>query len=501
MSDRIVAVLVAAVLCLQSLPVTASASQHRNPQHPNVVLIMADDMGFGDVRTLNPNSRIPTPHLDELAASGMTFRDAHTPSSVCTPTRYGLLTGRYCWRSRLKRGVLNGFGSPLIEDGRATIASFLQTQGYHTGIVGKWHLGLDYARNANGPQSDIDYAKPVRGGPTDCGFDFSFIIPASLDFPPYVYIKDGQVTQPPTLTQAAQAFPGFIRRGPRSPDFVMESCLDRLLEQATGYINRRAQSKRPFFLYFPLTAPHKPVLPHPRFRNTTPLGPYADFVTQVDWTVGRILQTLAASHAAKNTIVIYTSDNGSYMYRRNEPGFVDHVRDASVQAYRPEHHTANGRLRGTKADIWEAGHRVPFLVRWPGVVRRGSQCNQTVCLTDIFATLAEVLNQQLPVDSGPDSFSFLALLREQGRAAPRPPVIHHSAAGMFAIRQGPWKLILGNGSGGREQPRGKPFTRPYPLYDMQNDLSEKMDCSKQYPETVKRLEALFQQLYTPSNTN
>ncbi|MEO1995492.1 MAG: arylsulfatase [Planctomycetaceae bacterium] len=477
---------------------TGAGGGNLSASQPHIVLVMADDMGFGDVRKLNPASKIRTPHLDGLTASGMTFRDAHTPASVCTPTRYGLLTGRYCWRSRLKRGVLNGYGRPLIEVGRPTIASFLKTQGYHTGIVGKWHLGLGFAGRQEDASGEIDFEKPVTGGPSDCGFDFSYIIPASLDFPPYVFIKDQRVTKLPTLTQPAQTFPGFVRRGARSADLIMESCLDHLLEQAVSYIERRARTERPFFLSFPLTAPHKPVLPHARFRGVTKLGPYADFVTQVDWTVGRIIEALETAHVAENTLVIYTSDNGSFMSRRDEAGFVDHVRDATVQAYRPEHHTANGPFRGTKADIWEAGHRVPFLVRWPGVVRAGTQCDQPVCLTDVFATLAEVLNQGLPAGSGPDSFSFLPLLRERGRSTPRVPIIHHSAAGMFAIRHGKWKLVLGNGSGGREQPRGKPFSQPYQLFDLELDLSEQHNCSERYPQTVQRLEQLFQQIYTIS---
>ncbi len=484
-----------------ALAVLLAAADNLTAAQPHIVLLMADDMGFGDVAALNPASKISTPHLDALAAAGMTFPDAHTPSSVCTPTRYGLLTGRYCWRSRLKRGVLNGYGPPLIDAQQPTIASFLKSQGYHTGIVGKWHLGLGFARQGKQDSRQIDYGQPVADGPQQHGFDYSYIIPASLDFPPYVFVNDGRVTGRPTLTQPAQPFPGFVRRGERAADFVMESCLDHLLDQAVGYIKRQARAQTPFFLYFPLTAPHKPVLPHSRFRGVTQLGPYADFVAQVDWTVGQVIGALERAQIADNTLLIYTSDNGSFMYRRVEPGFTDHVQDPTVQAYRPEHHSANAAFRGTKADIWEAGHRVPFFVRWPGVVRAGSRCDHPLCLTDVFSTLAEVIGQPVPPAAAPDSFSFLPLLHERPHTRPRPPIIHHSAAGMFAVRHGKWKLVLGNGSGGREQPRGKPFSKPYMLYNLETDAVEHNDCSEQNPKIVRRLEQAFEQVFNSSGSD
>lgn len=468
---------VLAVTVLQPATVAAAAK-------PNLVFILADDMGFGDVQALNPASTIPTPHLNRLAAEGMAFTDAHTGSAVCTPTRYGLLTGRYCWRSRMKSGVLNGYSPPLIESERPTVASFLKAQGYATGIVGKWHLGLGWQKLADGK---IDFTQPLTHGPNDLGFGFSHVIPASLDFPPYVFIHDGRVTAGGIEEQAAQGFPAFLRKGERGSDLVMEDCLDDLLQQATGFIHEQAQAKdRPFFLYFPLTAPHKPVLPHPRFRGKSGLGPYGDFVMQVDWTVGEVLQAIEQAGVRDHTLVIYTSDNGSYMYRKNATP--DHVEDATVQAYRPEHHTANGPLRGTKADVWEAGHRVPFLVRWPGRVGAATRCAATICLTDFFATAAEIVAGEIPAGGAPDSFSFLPWLEGQRPAQPRPPVIHHSGSGMFAIRDGQWKLVLGNGSGGREAPKGKSFARPYPLFDLSVDLGEQHDMATRYPAVAAGLE-------------
>jgi len=454
-------------------------------EKPNIIFILADDMGYGDVHAINPDSTIPTPNLDHLAGEGMTFTDAHTPSAVCTPTRYGLLTGRYCWRSRLKRGVLNGYDKPLIDRARPTVGTILQEHGYHTGIVGKWHLGLGFARNGD----QFDFHKPVADSPNTRGFDFSYIIPASLDFPPYVFIHNGHITSFPSIQQPAQKFPAFLRAGPRSPDLVMQDCLDDLLKQAAGYIKRRAKTKKPFFLYFPLSAPHKPVLPHPRFRGKTKLGPYGDFVAQVDWTVGQVLKAIDEAGIADNTLVVYSSDNGSYMFRRDDPNAPDHVSDPSIQAYRADHHRANYVFRGTKADIWEGGHHVPFFARWPGKIKPGSRNTTTICLTDFFATAAEIAGAELPANAAEDSFSILPLLEGRDWAKPLAPVVHHSIAGMFAIRDGKWKLVFGNGSGGREKPKGKPFGKPYRLFDMTKDISERTDVLDQHPDLVKRLEA------------
>ncbi|MEZ5362684.1 MAG: sulfatase-like hydrolase/transferase [Bryobacterales bacterium] len=307
-------------------------------QKPNIVFILADDMGFGDVQALNPKSKIPTPNLNRLSREGMTFVDAHTGSAVCTPTRYGLVTGRYSWRGSLKKGVLNGYGKPLIEQGRETIGSFLKSQGYYTGIVGKWHLGLGFVRKSN--EEDIDFTQGLTDGPHTRGFDFSFIIPASLDFPPYVFIRNGQITRNVTL-QSATAFPGFLRNGPKGRDLNPEDALDDLTAEATAYIHERAKHDQPFMLYFPMTAPHKPALPHKRFVGATNLGPYGDFVNQVDWTVGEAFNALDSAGVADNTVVFYSSDNGSYMYHL-APGEKDHVTDATVQGFDETHHTSNG---------------------------------------------------------------------------------------------------------------------------------------------------------------
>lgn len=457
-------------------------------EKPNIVLIMADDMGYGDVQALNPDSRIPTPHLNDLAADGMTFVDAHSPSAVCTPTRYALVTGRYSWRSRLKRGVLNGYGEPLIEKDRPTLATLLESAGYETGIVGKWHLGLGFVKDATKKQNNgFDFSQPIQHGPNDLGWDFSFIIPASLDFPPYVYIQNHEITRFPSIAESASRFPAFWRKGERAPDFDMADCLDRLTSEATQFIARKAEGDDPFFLYFPLTAPHKPVYPHPRFQGKTELGPYGDFVMQVDATVGEVMKAIDAAGIRKNTLVIYTSDNGSFMYRRDDPEAKGHVDDETLQAFRSDRHTSNGLFRGTKADIYEAGHHVPFLVRWPGRVAAGSVSEKTICHVDCFATFADILDVEKPEGHAIDSHSFLPSMTGKA-ASPRPGVINHSASGMFAIRDGQWKLIAGNGSGGREQPRGAPFQRPYQLYDLEADVREAHNLIEQRAEVAKIME-------------
>jgi len=458
---------------------------------PNIVFVLADDLGYGDVQALNARSKVPTPHLNRLARQGMTFTDAHSPSAVCTPTRYGALTGRYCWRSRLKRGVLNGYSAPLLESGRLTVAGMLRANGYHTSVVGKWHLGLGFQKGADG---QIDYAKPVTDGPNEHGFDDSFIIPASLDFPPYVYIENGRVIELPSIDQPAVKFPGFLRRGPRQPGLVMDDCLDDLTRRAAAVIRERARKEPPFFLYFPLTAPHKPVQPHPRFIGKSGLGLYGDFVMQVDWTVGQVMQSIDSAGIGKNTLLIFTSDNGSFMRRLGPEEKEDHVSDATIQAYNETHHTANGELRGTKADVWEAGHRVPFFARWPGVIAAGSTCDKPTAHVDLFATCAEIAGAKLPDDAAEDSFSWLPLFRGGDWAKPRAPVINHSAAGMFALRSGKWKLVAGNGSGGREAPKGKPFQKPFMLFDLQADVGEQNDLAKAKPKLVERLTARLEEI-------
>ncbi len=458
---------------------------------PNIVFILADDMGYGDIQAFNPQSKIPTPYLDRLAAEGMRFTDAHSGSAVCSPTRYGTLTGRYCWRTELKSGVLwPPDDKPLIGPDRLTVAGLLKRQGYHTACIGKWHLGLEWARDVNGAAV---FDKPLQYGPNDVGFDESFIIAGSLDMIPYVFYDNHAPAGPVTETQAGLSFPRFIRQGPRAEGFDPGKVLGELTNRAVAYIEKRATEKSPFFLYLPLTAPHKPVWPAEGFEGKTELGPYGDFVNQTDWSVGRVLEALKRCGIEDDTLVIFASDNGSYMYSwpDEEP---DHVDDSRVQGYHPSNHKANADWRGTKADIWEGGHRVPFIARWPGKIKSGTRCGQTICLTDFLATCAEIIGCPLPEDAGEDSFSLLPLMKGEGWTSARAPVIHHSSEGMFSLRDGKWKMVFGSGSGGREKPLGKPFEKPYFLFDLEKDPSEKVNAIGQHPDVAELLTAKLEKI-------
>lgn len=496
----------ALLAALSTITVLAAQTAEPQPKAPNLVLILADDLGFGDVHALNPDSELPTPNLDRLAGEGMVFTDAHSPSAVCTPTRYGLLTGRYCWRSKLKRGVLGGYSPPLLEPGRPTIGNLYQDAGFRTAAIGKWHLGMDLPirRDVEDPNlgkwpgdPGIDFGGRVTDGPLQHGFDRFLGVTASLDMPPYVLVSDDRFLAEERVQQKGIRFPRFVRAGPRAKRFEFANALDDLAQGAQDFLRESKKSGAPFFLYVPLTAPHKPTWPHPRFEGSTSLGPYGDFVVQVDATIGQILKTLDELGLKDDTIVAVTSDNGSYMFRvplrdGQEPQ-PDHVDDPRLQRYRADRHRANGPFRGTKADIWEAGHRIPMIVRWPGRTKPGTRCDQTVCLTDWFATAAEMLSFDATEVGGEDSFSLLPLLRGESpeRGA---PVVHHSVNGTFAIRDGRFKLVASNGSGGREKPAGKPFGEPYQLFDLVADPTESKDLASELPDEVKRLTALLQKL-------
>ncbi len=481
-----------------ALPSLLSAASPQSAR-PNIVFVMADDLGYGDVQAFNPQSNIATPHLDSVAQQGMMFTDAHSGSAVCTPTRYGVLTGRYCWRSRLKSGVLNGYSSHLVDAQRDTVASLMQRQGYHTACIGKWHLGMDFPR-AKAP-ARVDYHGVIQHGPNTNGFDHFYGISASLDFPPYVYMENDRFTEQATQQYKATPFPGYSRSGEQGPSFKHIEALDHLTGKATAYLTARSKEKTPFFLYFPLTSPHKPVLPAPRFRGKSSVDQYGDFVMHTDWVIGEIQKTLTATGLSDNTLLIVTSDNGSYMYRLDAPECPDrltsktnkpvddrdHVTHPEIQGFHSKHHTANGPLRGTKADIWEGGHRVPFMAQWPGRIKPGTRCDQTICHIDLMATVADILGVPLPNNAGPDSVSFAPLFGNRRDTWRRPPVIHHSANGTFALRAGRWKLIAGSGSGGRGTPRSKPWSKPYQLYDMQADPGETHDLASQHPDRVTQL--------------
>jgi arylsulfatase A-like enzyme len=481
----------AAILALSWLVLAADVSAQARP--PNVVIVLADDLGYGDVGAFNPRGRIPTPNLDRLAKEGMRFTDAHTPSAVCTPTRYGLLTGRYPWRTRLARGVLWGNGDALIETGRATLGSMLQRRGYHTAGIGKWHLGLRWAakpgstpdrttNNEKTPVDWIDYAQPIADAPTDHGFDEYFGLPASLDMRDYVYIEGNRVVEQPTssIAGAPSTVPAFHRPGRAGQAFRPENVLRDFTNRAVRYVRERGRDHKPFFLYLALASPHTPVLPTASFAGRTSLGPYADFVAETDDSIGKVLQALEETGAAQNTIVIFTSDNG--------PAPVANM----IEDLRAKGHDPTAGWRGAKQDLYEGGHRVPFIVRWPGVVAPGSSSDAVIGLIDVFATLAAVVGEPLAPDVAEDSVSVLPVLRNAVAAFERgPALVMQSGAGFLAVREGKWKLCLAPGSGGLSAPRpGSPEEKTLPavqLFDLQADPGETRNLQANHPEIVKRL--------------
>lgn len=460
-----------------ALPRALDAAQSAR-KGPNIVYILCDDLGYGDPRCNNPDSKVPTPNIDRLAASGMRFTDAHSGSAVCTPTRYGILTGRYCWRTRLKKGVLEGYSPALIEPNRLTVPALLKQHGYRTACIGKWHLGLNWTpRDPAKPAApqNVDFSKPVKGGPCDVGFDYYFGISASLDMPPYIFIENDRTLGLPTARGSRQE---YLREGAREPDFHAVDVLPALTRKATEYIAQHAarHPEQPFFLYLPLTAPHTPVAPADFVKGKSKAGDYGDFVAEVDWTVGEVLKALEQHKLAEDTLVIFTSDNGS----TNKP-------------MTQFDHLPNGTLRGRKSTIWDGGHRIPFIARWPGQIAANTTSDQTLCLTDLLATAAALVGAPLPGDAGEDSFSILPALK--GQKLDRPAVVHHSIDGMFALRQGRWKLVQGRGSGGWEG-KGKPSDPEGQLYDMLADPVETTNLYTQRPEIVSQLSTLLEKFKT-----
>jgi len=463
---------------LAATPFLASGCAPTEQELPNIVFILADDMGYGDPGGYNPDSKIPTPHIDRLIAEGMRFTDAHAPSAVCTPTRYGVLTGRYTWRTRLKSGVFWGYTPALIEEERLTVASLLQQQGYRTGAVGKWHLGL-------GSGDSTDYDQPLTPGPNTAGFDYFFGIPASLDMVPYVYVENEHVVEAPTDSVEASegrrfGGGGFWRGGAIAPGFRHIDVLPTLKDQAVAFIEEQEGSANPFFLYLAFSAPHTPWLPTNGFVGSSGAGPYGDFVIQVDAAIGSVLETLERTGSEENTLVFVSSDNGA------------HWLPSDIEEYG---HRANANLRGQKADIWEGGHRVPLVARWPGRIAPSSSSDETVCLADLLATVGDIVGATIPEDAGEDSYSILPVLLGQSYESPlREATVHHSLNGTFAIRQGPWKLIQGRGSGGFSEPvtvEPAPGEPEGQLYNLEDDPGEATNLYLHRPDIVDRLGALL----------
>lgn len=429
-------------------------------EKPNIVYVICDDLGYGDVHCLAPaTSKIPTPNADQLAKEGMVFTDAHSGSSVCSPTRYGVMTGRYSWRTRLQKGVVQGYAPSLIAADRPTIASFLKQQGYDTAAIGKWHLDFEYLDPDTGQRyKKKDFKKPPVGakipdGPIHRGFDYYHGFHHARDME--AVIENDRVI---------------------AHDDVI-NMLPRLTKKSVAYIHSRAGNNRPFFLYVPLGSPHTPIVPTPEWENKSGLGKYGDFVMQTDNVIGEISAALDQLGMTQNTLFIFTSDNGC-------------SKAAGIPQLAAQGHLVSAHMRGSKADIWDGGHRIPFIVRWPGKVDPGSTCDQLICLADLFATVADILGTEVPSGSCEDSVSFLPALFGNDIVSTRAGVIHHSISGHFAYRQGNWKLILARGSGGWTSPKENEVPRDAPdmqLYDLSTDPSERENLWDQKPDVVKRL--------------
>ena len=480
---------------------TAKADAAASPTKSNFIFILCDDLGYGDVYCLNPeHCKIPTPCLDRLASEGMTFTDAHSTSAVCTPSRYGILTGRYNWRSPLQEGVLSGYSKPLIAANRLTVAGLLKENGYTTAAMGKWHLGMDISKNSQ--------ITKITEGPTTRGFDYFFGIAASLDMPPFAFIENDHFIEAPTVIKT------FKRKGAAAPHFEAEDVLPTLVQKAEAFVTN---TKSPFFLYLALPSPHTPLVPTKMWQGKSSLGDYGDYVMETDWAIGHVLDALDKSGGGSNTLVFVTSDNGVAPYVGAGPeqskqleklGFDrrqaekdGHARFKELEALG---HFSSGEFRGHKSDIWDGGHRIPLFLRWPGKVKPGSTNAGLTSLVDFMATCADIVRAKIPANAGEDSVSLLPLLLGKTTDSPHKAVVYHSINGSFGIQQGSWKLELCAGSGGWGNPNQRESKAlglpPVQLYDLSKDIGEQTNEGATYPEIVARLTKLLEQYVADGRT-
>ena len=481
----------------------AKTAVEKKDNRPNFLIILADDLGYGDVQCYNPTrGKIPTPNIDGLAAQGIRFTDAHSSSAVCSPSRYTLLTGRYHWRTRLQSGIVNVFGEPLIAPGRLTIASLVKKKGYQTACIGKWHLGWDWPADSiqrkllladSKPATTSEeipttaahrelwqniFSKPIEGGPTTRGFDryFGTDVP---NWPPFCFIENNRTVGIPTEFLPAENFSRNLAslRGPALKEWKLENILPGLGDQAVRFISEAAEKKKPFLLYLPLTSPHTPLAVNESWKGKSGLNAFGDLVMETDELVGKVLEALDKSGVAENTIVLFTSDNGCAPY-------------IGVEEMEAKGHFPSGLLRGYKGDAWEGGHRIPFIIRWPGVVKPGRVCNQLVHQADLLATISGILGMKIPDNAGEDSFSILPLLH--GRDKPiRENAVSCSLNGVPSIRKGDWKLIAGSAAGGMSKMRD---TNQIKLYNLSRDPGEKENLAENEPNRVADMRDLLEKV-------
>ena len=474
-------------------------------EKPNILIIYADDLGYGDLECYNSDGKIPTPHLNKLADEGMLFRDAHSSSAVCTPSRYTLLTGRYHWRSKLQKGIVALWGKPIITPERKTVASIAKSQGYNTACIGKWHLGWDwpipssklsYFQGKKGKQAIATdeqrklwheaFSKPIKGGPLAVGFDYYFGTDVP-NWPPYCFIENERTIGIPTefADSAILVKNQASKQGPALKGWTLEPILPALENRVVDYLEEQSERKEPFLLYMPLTSPHTPLSVNKEWLGKSDLSLYADFVMETDAVVGAVLKKLESTGQMDNTLVIFTSDNGCAHY-------------IGAKDMEKKGHFPSGGLRGYKSDAWEGGHRVPFIVKWPkGKVQAGSKCDQLIHQADIFMTIADVLNVEVQANVAEDSFSFLSTLTDKKQTV-RKNAVSCSMKGVPSIRQGDWKLIYSRGSGGWTKGDSG---HDYQLYNLSNDLAEQNNLALKMPEKVKELQVLMESLIRKGRSN
>ena len=483
------------ILIITLLILNYSCKNNQKSDKPNIIYILADDLGYGDLSIYNKNSKIFTPNIDSIGDEGMVFYDMHSTSSVCTPTRYSILTGEYAWRTRLKYGVLWSYGEPLINEDKNTVASMLKKYGYTTSVIGKWHLGLGWVtkNDISEINSDIrdsglirdinedliDFSKNPTFGPPQNGFDYSFILPSSLDIPPYLYLENNKFLNPVNKYTDGNkpnidASGAFWRPGPMAEDFDINQVLPIFFDKSKKYIEKTQKEDKPFFLYLPLPGPHTPWLPDSSFKDSSEAGEYGDFVKMIDFYVGNLLDHLKSLNLEKNTMVIFTSDNGPYWWPESILKF---------------NHKAALDLKGMKGDIYDGGHRIPFMVKYPGVVKEKSTNSDVNSLASLMSTLGEMLGEDHN-NIGIDSYSFYEALINVNHKSELNPIIHHSSKGFFSLRKGKWKLIENLGSGGFSKPvyiEAEKEENIYSLFNMEDDISEANNLANKYPEIVKDL--------------
>ena len=477
-----------------------SGCSNTEKKQPNIVIIYADDMGYGDLNCQNPNSKIPTPNLDKLASEGMRFTDAHSSSGICSPSRFALLTGTYHWRRQ--HGIVGAFGKPFFKDTDITLPQVLKTKGYTTAAIGKWHLGWDWEfknepsgevmqwgkmRQVYLPE-DIDWSKPVAGGPLDRGFDYYFG-DGTINFPPYAWVENDRIIEAPTQEMDINNI-GYdtkegrweFRPGPKVKGWNPYEVLPTLTHKTVDWINKQDENK-PFFLYFALPSPHAPIITNDEFDGKSQAGGYGDFMVQTDWVAGQVLNALKENGLEDNTIVIFSADNGTEGY-------------AWERAIKYGHFSM-GDFRGLKRDVWEGGHHVPFIVKWPGQIKAGSVSDEVISQVDIMKTLVEITRAEIPKNAAVDSYNFLPVWKGEKYESPlREATIHNTYKGKWGIRKGDW-LYINNATGGhRELPEDfkeltgyADFDTPGILFNMKEDPEQRVNLYEKHPEKVKELGA------------